>query len=316
MASLQSLPRHPFPPPGPDADGRLAPLAAALLANVLLGAAIVATRYVIPRTDFLTLALLRYGLGTASLLPFLLWARPPLPPRRDLLSLAALGLLLFGLFPLTYNAALQHTLASRAGVLFALVPLLTLALAVAIGYERFQGRRLVGGLLALAGIALALGDPASLGAAPGVWRGDALMGVTVCLGAAYNVLSRRPLQRQPALTGVAISMAAGALALGVLRGLVALAGGGAGWPAFTATDWAVLAFIASGGASLGYWLFLWALKHATPTRVAVFVPLNPIVAAGLGALLLGEPAGPGLLLGLAFVTAGIVLVNWPGRTAI
>jgi len=141
------------------------------------------------------------------------------------------------------------------------------------------------------------------------------MGVTVCLGAAYNVLSRRPLQRQPALTGVAVSMAAGTLGLGLLRALLALAGAGGGWPAFTRTDWAVLAFIAIGGASLGYWLFLWALRHATPTRVAVFVPLNPIVAAALGALLLGEPAGPGLLLGLAFVTAGILVVNWPGRTA-
>jgi drug/metabolite transporter (DMT)-like permease len=30
-------------------------------------------------------------------------------------------------------------------------------------------------------------------------------------------------------------------------------------------------------------------------------------------VLLHEPAGPSLLAGLACVTAGILLVNWPGR---
>lgn len=287
---------------------------AALVSNLLLGAAIVATRYVIGQTDPLTLAALRYTIAAASLLPLVVLLRPALPPWRDLLALGLLGVLLFGLFPITYNESLKYTLASRAAVEFALVPLLTLALSAALRYEAFTMRKLLGTLLALAGIALALGDPASLlSAPPRVWLGDFLMFVTVCLGATYNALSRRPLQRHPALVSALVSLLPGTV---FLLGVRALAGEGLALPHFTATGWAAVVFVGIAGGSLGYFLFMWALRHGTPARVAMFVPLNPIASAFLAAWLLGEPFGPGLAVGLVLVTAGILLVNWrPGRPA-
>lgn len=39
-----------------------------------------------------------------------------------------------------------------------------------------------------------------------------------------------------------------------------------------------------------YYLWLWTLTHAAATNVTVFLALNPITVAGLGVLLLGEPA--------------------------
>jgi drug/metabolite transporter (DMT)-like permease len=295
-------------PHAPETDP-WAPLLAALASNLLLGVAIVATRYVIAHTEYLSLAFLRYSLAAATLAPFALWLRPGLPPGRDLLSLAALGVLLFGLFPLSYNAALQYTLATRAAVAFAGVPVLTLGLAALLGYEALTLRKALGAALALAGVALALGDRAALLAAPaGMWRGDLLMGVTVVLGSSYNVLSRRPLQRGTALGGTTISLVAGAAFLGLV---LALRPAPALWPPPQPALWAAVAFVGIGGGSLGYFLFVWALKHTTPSRVAVFVPLNPIVAAVVASAWLGEPVGAGLVLGLAFVTAGIALVNWP-----
>jgi drug/metabolite transporter (DMT)-like permease len=56
---------------------------------------------------------------------------------------------------------------------------------------------------------------------------------------------------------------------------------------------------------VGYFLWLWALGHASPTRVTAFLALSPITAALLGGLLLHEPVTTGSLLGLALVALGL-----------
>ena len=52
----------------------------------------------------------------------------------------------------------------------------------------------------------------------------------------------------------------------------------------------------------------------TPTRVAVYVSLNPVVAALLGVWLLGERRSVPFAIGFAAVVAGVALVNWPSGT--
>jgi hypothetical protein len=54
---------------------------------------------------------------------------------------------------------------------------------------------------------------------------------------------------------------------------------------------------------------------AYPTQVAVYVNLNPVVAALLGIWLLGERRSLGFALGFAAVVAGVGLVNWPQPAA-
>jgi drug/metabolite transporter (DMT)-like permease len=51
------------------------------------------------------------------------------------------------------------------------------------------------------------------------------------------------------------------------------------------------------------------LKHEAPTRVTVFLALNPVTAAVLGWLLLGEPLPPHLLAALALIGAGLWLAT-------
>ena len=79
---------------------------------------------------------------------------------------------------------------------------------------------------------------------------------------------------------------------------------------YTATHHAGVAVgfigISSG---VGYWLWLWALTNATPTRVTVFLSLSPITAALLGLLLLGETLSIPLLAGLGAVMAGLWLAH-------
>jgi drug/metabolite transporter (DMT)-like permease len=54
---------------------------------------------------------------------------------------------------------------------------------------------------------------------------------------------------------------------------------------------------------------MWLLVRYPATQISVFVFLTPVFALIFGALWLGEPVTPHLLLALALVSAGLVLVN-------
>lgn len=90
------------------------------------------------------------------------------------------------------------------------------------------------------------------------------------------------------------------------------------WPQRVATlppqTWAIVIFIgASSG--IGYLLWLYALKHETPTRVTVFLALNPVTAGILGSLLLHEAIDGWMMGTTVLIGVGIWLATlgpWEG----
>jgi drug/metabolite transporter (DMT)-like permease len=69
------------------------------------------------------------------------------------------------------------------------------------------------------------------------------------------------------------------------------------------------------GGAVTFFLWIWALEHTTPSRVAITVTMNPVAAVILGALVLAEPVTWRLLLGLAAIIAGITAANWSALRA-
>src|ERR1700744_6702576 len=78
----------------------------ALASSCLGGTAAAITRYLVGNADPVTLAILRWGIGFACLLPTALLLKVRWPPRRDWPAVAALGLCFFGLFFVLYNIAI------------------------------------------------------------------------------------------------------------------------------------------------------------------------------------------------------------------
>jgi probable blue pigment (indigoidine) exporter len=74
------------------------------------------------------------------------------------------------------------------------------------------------------------------------------------------------------------------------------------------TLWLVL-FVAVLGGAVGFYLWTAALSRLTPTQVAVYVNINPLVATALGAVLLDERLSVFFAVGFAAVIAGVLLVN-------
>jgi drug/metabolite transporter (DMT)-like permease len=279
--------------------------AAAACASIFFGASVTATRYVVADLDPLLLAFLRYFIAAVCLVPFVLVRQRARVPAPDLLRIAMLGIVFFGLFPWLFSAGLQYIPASRGAVWLATMPFLTFALAVALRYETFTSMKAWGIALATLGVVLALSPGGGGSSGDQSWLGDLLLFGTACCGAIYFVLSRGVLRRQPALLVTCLSMISGATFLALLT----LASGEAQLPRLGAAGWAAVVFLGTFGAAVGFSLWVWALQRMTPTRTAVFLTLNPIAATSSAALLLGEEITAAFLFGLLLVLAGIVMAN-------
>jgi len=286
---------------------RVWPAAAAAAAGIQVGSAMVATRVVVDQAGPASLALLRYALGVACLVPAILLSGSRARfAARDLLPIALLGITQFGILIALLNYGLRSVPSARAALIFATFPLLTSLIAAALGRERLTLSKLGGVLLTMLGVGLALGDKSlQRGAADEAWVGELAVFASAVSGALCSVLYRPYLQKYPTLPVSAFAMLASVV---FLVPLAAGEGFFAGRPGLTPVGWMAVVFIGVGS-GVGYYLWLWALNHATPTRVTAFLALSPVTAAALGAWLLGEPVSPLAALGLASVAAGLALAH-------
>jgi drug/metabolite transporter (DMT)-like permease len=281
------------------------------MAAVLFGASVVAVRVAVRDVPPVSLAVLRMGQGSLLLAGALLVVAPGLLRVRweRLRLFALLGFVLFALFPLTFNIGLQYTEASRGAVMLATMPIWS-ALLGRIAGERLTGRQVAGVGLSVVGIGLAFVEPGrAIGGDAMSLVGDGLLLLTGLLGALYGLIAKRVLAVDNPATVTTYAMLFGT----VLLLPVALAEGIV--PAVARLDWQLLGlivFLGVLGGAVAFLLWTWALSRITPTQVAVYVNLNPIVAALLGILLLGERRSPMFLLGFVAVVTGVLLVNWPG----
>lgn len=271
----------------------------------------VATRLVVDQAGPGSLAMLRYGIGLLCLLPILALARSwPRFARRDLLPIALLGIGQFALLIALLNFGLARVPAGRAALIFAAFPLLTMLVAALGGHESLTWRKSIGVLLSFLGVGIALSEKLLAdGTAPGSgdWLGEAAILAAAGCGALCSVYTRPYIARYGALP-------VGAWAMAVSVGFLALLATGEGYFAdpwrFDATGWWVIGFIGLSS-GLGYSVWLWALRHGTPTRITQFLSLSPVTAALLGVIWLGEPLTLPLLLGLAAVLLGLRVAQAP-----
>lgn len=214
-----------------------------------------------------------------------------------------LGLLFSAEFLMLF-LALDLTTVSRASILFYSMPVwLALVAHVALPGERLSLRRMLGLVLAMAGVGLALADPQSRGA--GNWLGDALAlgSAFTWMGIALTVRLTR-LSEVPAETQLVWQLLVSAVVLSALAPLFGPLLRSPDW-----THWLGLGYQALFVASLGFLFWLALMRVYPASDIAAFSFLSPVLAVGMGWLLLDEPLGPGFVIALVLTGAGIVLIN-------
>ncbi len=216
------------------------------------------------------------------------------------------GLALGGLFSLEFIflfLALDLTTVSRASIAFYCMPVwLAIIAHFTLPGERLSARRLLGLVLAVAGVTWALADPQSRGA--GDLRGD-LLAVCASLSWVGIALVVR-------LTRVSAISPESQLTwqLGVSSVVLTAVGWSIG-PLWREPD--PLAFAALGYgvliASLGFLFWLRLMTIYPASDVASFSFLSPVLAVGFGWLVFDEPISVSFLGAMVLVAVGIVLIN-------
>lgn len=249
-----------------------------------------------------SLAWSRIVLG-AGLLSLIAWRLGTLGELRGKLRWVALFAVteFVGPFPLI-AAAEQVVDSSVAAILIAASPLFVALLALRFDQrERVDGRRLVGMLVGIAGVAALVGLDVS-------GRPEELLGALALLGAALGyaigpmVIRLRLADVEPTAT------MAGALGIAsVVLVPVAILDA----PHQAPTPEAIGAILALGLVMNGAVLVMYGalILAAGAGRALLITYINPLVATALGILLLGEQPGPGALVGLVLILGGSWLAS-------
>ncbi len=242
-------------------------------------------------------AALRFLPASLLLLAAMAAWRIPFPHGASLRGAAIYGALNFGLgYALTYYG-LQDAPAGTGAVVLATVPLFTLGLVALHGLERFRVRGLVGGIVALAGIALVFREQVSAS----VPLLSLLAILANALVAAEAGVIAKGLPRMHPIATNAVGMLVGAV---LLLALSFAAGETQPLPR-TATTWAVVAYLCLVGSIGLFGLFLVMLRRWTASASSYALVVMPLVAVALGALLRGEMITPIFLVGGALVAVGV-----------
>lgn len=242
--------------------------------------------------------------GTALLL--LALARRQLQPRSWpwLPTLAAIAGI--ALYQLCFFAAVARTgVAVGAIVAIGSAPMFAGVLGLRMG-ERPGGRWLVATFLAVTGCALLVTS-----------GGDVpidLIGVLLALGAGasyagYTAASRALLRRQPADAVAAVAFFGGALLLAPLLFFVDLR-----W--LTETRGLLVALeLGLVATMLAYVLYVRALRTVPAATAVTLTLVEPLTAATLGIVVLGERLSPVALAGIGLLLAGLLILAlpWPLR---
>jgi drug/metabolite transporter (DMT)-like permease len=279
-----------------------------VLVQFLFATLAVSGRVVLPRFPAGALVCLRVlgataVLGAVNYLRGGSWVRD----RRDLLSLAVLGLVGIAANQTLFLFGLRHTTAVNAAILVTTVPVFTVFGSVLLGREPASSLKFAGIVLAGLGAVYLIG-PDRISLAPNVALGNALIVLGMICNAAYFLYSRSVLGRYQSVTVsfyVMLFAVLGVLPFGVHD---------AARVQILHLDtslWLWVGYIVVFPTIVTYLLNIWALQRVSSNTVAAYIYLQPVFAAALAPLVLkgeGLPLRTALAGGIIFTGLGLVLV--------
>lgn len=248
----------------------------------------------------------RSSLGFVTLLPFAFHFRKQFPrDRKTWAALALLGLLNFGLPWTLFGVAAHRAPSGASSVVNALQPLwAALLAAVLLKADRLGRRRIAGLVFGFAGVCVLMGQDLFESDTRGAGAILLMAFATACYALSGVLISRWLRTVSP------VALAFGQIGFSVLYLLpVALATGAYAHADFHPGAVVSLLILGGGGSGLAIVGFMWLIQEIGPVRAAVVTYLLPPVGVFLGWLVLGEPIGWNLVLGLVCIIGGVALVQ-------
>jgi len=277
-------------------------LAALTLIQVLFGVHYLAGKIVLKEIPPRAWALLRVA-GAAAILVVAakaLGRRFPRTPR-DLGLLALFSLFGVAINQICFVEGLARTSATHSSIINTLIPAWTLLFAVILGRERLTALKSVSLVLAVAGVLLVI-RPERASFSSSSFVGDLLTMANSLSYSFFLVISKRLMHSVDAMAATALMFVFGTVPIAVFGATAmfsfdfsAVSGAAWGWAAF------IVLFPTAGA----YVLISWTLARAEASLVALFVYMQPLIAATLGIVFQGERLSGRTVAGALLIFAGV-----------
>lgn len=221
----------------------------------------------------------------------------------DVPAIAISGLLLLGVnYALTFWGA-QYLPSALTSVLQATSPVFGFVIGTATGAERWSFPRAIALPVGIVGVALISRGQSEPGGFGGT-ASAAVVGGAACAAIAYAIAKNRAAHLPPTVMVAAQTMFAGAPLL-LLAVIVEGNPLGLRW---TPAAIASLLYLGVASSVVAFWLNYWLLKRVSATMVLSMALVQPLIAALLGALVLGERFEPPAAFGGACILLSALVI--------
>lgn len=271
----------------------------------------VATKIALGVIPPLTVVSLRLLIASVFFLPLLAltgrWSRVTDP--KTLLKLGGLSLFGAGLHYGFQTVGLQTTNASNASVYVATGPITILLLAVVFLGEKLNVRKILGIVIAVAGVLVVMGMDTITGfELDGNLVGDLLVFASIVMWGCFTVFGKKVTDQLGALTVTAAVTLIGAAWMTPV-GVLEMQRTGFSLAEITPTAWAAVTYLGAACNFLAVLLYFTALQRTESQKVGVYLYSIPPMTAVAAAMVLGEPITLGLIVGTTLVIAGVSLTE-------
>jgi len=205
---------------------------------------------------------------------------------------------------------LSLTTAVNATLLGTTIPIFTLLVSIALRNDRASPRRVIGILLAGAGVVYLIGPDRASFSQNSIGGDLLLVANSLCYGT-YIAISKRLVTRYNALTVTTWIFIVGCVPTVPVAALSLSRTPLADVPGLV---WWAVAYIVLFATVVCYYLNSWALSRVPPSTVAVYIYLQPLIAFVLAPIVLGESVSSRVIIASLLVFAGVAVVTSRGRT--
>jgi drug/metabolite transporter (DMT)-like permease len=219
--------------------------------------------------------------------------------RRDLARLAVFGIIGLAFNQGCYYLALKLTSVGYALLLQYTAPLLLMGYGVLAKTERLTAAKLSAGLLALIGCALMMGGQTTIS-----WPGTLAAFGSAIAFAFYSAYGQQLLKRYDSRTVMTYAFSFAGLTWLVVSPVWQVE-----WQRFDQQTWLFVGYLSTLATVVPFGLYLASLRHLEPSRANLTSALEPVIAAGLAWVWLGEAMQTWQIAGGAAVLLGVVLLQ-------
>jgi drug/metabolite transporter (DMT)-like permease len=292
-------------------DRGFAPHIALIAVQVMFGTWPIVGKFALRSMSSTTLVTLRVvGAAIAFLLLRVKLGQLRKIPRNDIALLVLCSLLGVALNQLLFVKGLSLTTVINATLLGTTIPVFTLAVSIALGYDKISLRRTLGIALAAGGVVY-LVDPLRADFSANTNTGNVLIVTNSFLYGAYIAISKDLFKRYGALNVITWMFCVGSIVV-LPSGAYSMSRDDLVHAAPIA--WLAVLYIILIPTVLAYYLNAWALTKVSPSTVATYIYLQPLIAFGLAPLLLGENFNSRIVVASILIFAGVGVVTKRGRS--